>query len=58
MVLSTPNTAAAASSEPKFLTVTSASSPATTASTSALVSHEIASRTASGGVGSGRSSTS
>ena len=56
-VLSTPNTAAAASSEPKFLTVTPESSPATTASTNALVSHEMPSRTASGGAGGGRSST-
>ena len=57
MVFSTPNTAAAASSEPRFLTVTPESSPATTASTRALVNHEIASRAASGGPESGRSST-
>jgi hypothetical protein len=47
-VFSTPNTAAAASSVQKFVTVTLCSSTVTIPRISALVSHEIASRNASG----------
>jgi hypothetical protein len=49
IVFSTPNTAAAASSEPTLRTVTSASRPATIARITALVSHEMPSRTTNGG---------
>ena len=48
-VLSTPKTAAASSSEPALRTCTPESTAATTASTRALVSQEMAKRTLSGG---------
>jgi hypothetical protein len=48
-VFSTPNTAAASISDPAFETSTPCRTPATIASTSAFVAHEIASRTSTGG---------
>ncbi len=57
IVFSTPNTAAAAISAPALWTCTFGSS-ATTASTSAFVSHEIARRASSGGPGRRRPTTS